>query len=206
MNQRPAMDVRPVVLDGARVCMEPLDLARHWEGLFAIGRDPELWRWTIADASAEPALRDYLATALREQAEGRSLPFATIDKASGRVAGCTRFGNIERAHRKVEIGWTWVGTPFQRSHVNTEAKHLMLSHAFEHWGCLRVEFKTDVRNESSRNAMLRIGCREEGTLRKHMIRDNGGRRDSVYFSILDDEWPTVKAALEAMLQREAPRG
>ena len=192
------MNVVPVTLTGSRVRMEPLDLDRHFEGLSGIGLDPDLWKWTLNACATPDQLRDYLETALREQREGRSLPFATIDVASGQVAGCTRFGNIETQHRKAEIGWTWVGRPFQRSHVNTEAKYLMLSHAFETWGCVRVELKTNVLNRRSRDAMLRIGCVEEGVLRQNMISDRGVRRDTVYYSILDHEWPAVKERLEAM--------
>src|SRR4029453_11030231 len=128
-----------------------------------------------------------------------SLPFATIDKESGRIAGCTRFSNIDRRNRRVEIGWTWVGRPFQRSHVNTGAKYLMLTHAFETLGCARVELKTHVLNERSRNAMKRIGCVEEGVLRKHAVNDDGVWRDTIFYGILDDEWPAVKARLERML-------
>jgi RimJ/RimL family protein N-acetyltransferase len=197
------MDIQPVTLDGTRVRMEPLALERHWAGLLEIGLDPELWRWTLNVCEKPEDLRHYLDTALRERDQGRSMPFATIERASGRVAGCTRFGNIERPHRKVEIGWTWVGRPYQRSYVNTEAKYLMLRHAFEVWGCLRVELKTNALNTRSRNAMLRIGCREEGTLRKHSISDRGVPRDTVYFSILDDEWPGVKSRLEGMMRRES---
>jgi len=197
------MDVQPVTLDGVRVRMEPLDLARHWEGLLAIGLDPDLWRWTLNQPQTAVELREYLETALREQEDGKSLPFATVDKASGRVAGCTRFGNIDRRHRHVEIGWTWVGRDFRRSHVNTEAKYLMLRHAFETLGCMRVEFKTNVLNAPSRNAMLRIGCKEEGVFRKHMIGETGVIRDTIYLSIIDDEWPGVKARLETMLRRES---
>jgi N-acetyltransferase len=195
------LKVVPVTLEGRRVRMEPLDLSRHWDGLCAIGLDPDLWRWTINVCEAPEQLRAYLETALEEQRQGRSLPFATIDLASGRVAGCTRFGNIEPRHKKAEIGWTWVGRPFQRSHVNTEAKLLMLTHAFETWGCVRVELKTNALNRRSRDAMLRIGCVEEGVLRQHMISDNGTRRDTVYYSILDREWPGVKERLEKMRGR-----
>ena len=191
----------PVTLDGRRVRMEPLSLERHWDGLLAIGLEPELWRWTLNRCERPEQLRAYLDTALKEQAEGSSLPFATIDKEGARVAGCTRFGNIELKNRKVEIGWTWVGKPFQRSHVNTEAKYLMLSHAFEHVGCIRVELKTNALNSKSRNAMLRIGCVEEGTLRKHSTSDWGVPRDTTYFSILDDEWPGVKRRLEEKMER-----
>jgi RimJ/RimL family protein N-acetyltransferase len=191
----------PVMLEGRRVRLEPLELERHFEGLAAIGLDPDLWRWTLNVVGSREDLRSYLETALTEQAESRSLPFATLDLASGRVAGCTRFGNIEPKHRKTEIGWTWVGRDFQRTHVNTEAKLLMLRHAFETWGCVRVELKTHVLNQRSRDAMLRIGCREEGILRKHMISDRGLARDTVYYSITDDEWPKVKERLEGMLRR-----
>ena len=141
----------------------------------------------------------YLREALDMQSEGNALPFATVDQATGRVLGCTRFGNIEPKHRRAEIGWTWVGRASQRSHVNTEAKYLMLRHAFETWGCVRVELKTNALNRKSRAAILRIGAKEEGTLRKHATSDTGVVRDTVYFSITDDEWPGVKARLESML-------
>jgi len=196
-----AFDPQPVTLEGRRVRMEPLDLARHGEGLLAIGLDADLWRWTLNFCDTPEKLRAYLDTALREQAEGRSIVFATMDVASGRVAGCTRFGNIDRANRHVEIGWTWVGRPWQRSHVNTEAKYLMLRHAFEGWGCMRVEFKTNVLNQRSRDAMKRIGCIEEGVFRKHAVNEFGVWRDTVYLSIIDDEWPAAKAKLESMMAR-----
>jgi RimJ/RimL family protein N-acetyltransferase len=188
-----------VTLEGRHVRLEPLSLDRHFEGLCAIGLDPELWRWMLNIVETTAELRRYLQAALREQEEGRSLPFATIARANGQVAGCTRFGNIERAHRRVEIGWTWVGAPYQRTAVNTEAKHLMLRHAFETWGCQRVELKTNALNRRSRAAIARIGAREEGTLRKHMISESGVPRDTVYFSVIDEEWPRVKARLEGML-------
>src|SRR5262245_53813834 len=191
--------MEPVTLDGKRVRMEPLSLQRHWDGLVAIGTHPDLWKWTLSNCDTPEALRAYLDRALEEQERGVSLPFATIDKPSGRIAGCTRYGNIELKSRRVEIGWTWVGVPFQRSHVNTEAKYLMLRHAFETVGCVRVELKTNALNMKSRNAMLRIGCREEGTMRKREVSDRGVWRDTVYFSILDTEWPGVKERLERMM-------
>jgi RimJ/RimL family protein N-acetyltransferase len=195
------MQVEPITLEGRRVRLEPLDLAKHFEGLTAIGLDDDLWRWTISHPKSPDDLRGYLETALREQEQGRSLPFTTIDKGSGRIAGCTRFGSIDASIRKVEIGWTWVGRPFQRSHVNTEAKYLMMRHAFEVWGCVRVELKTNVLNRRSRDAMLRIGCVEEGVLRNLGISDAGVPRDTVYYSVIDREWPAVKAKLEAMMDR-----
>lgn len=195
------METVPVTLDGVRVRMEPLDLARHFEGLCEIGLDADLWRWTTSKVRSREDLRTYLETALREQSEGRSLPFATVDKPSGRVAGSTRFGNIDRGSRRVEIGWTWVGRPWQRSYVNTEAKHLMLRHAFETLGCVRVELKTNVLNRRSRDAMLRIGCVEEGVFRKYQRNEDGSWRDTIYYSVIDDEWPAMKARLEGMLKR-----
>ena len=195
------MEIRPVTLTGKRVRLEPLSFNRHFEGLCAIGLEPDLWKWTINVCRTREDLRAYLEEALNEQSDGTSLPFATIDIESGQIAGCTRFGNIVPRHRRVEIGWTWVGKPFQRSHVNTEAKYLMLQHAFETWGCRRVELKTNVKNEKSRNAMLRIGCKEEGVLRKHAISDAGVSRDTIYYSIIDDEWPRVKERLERMIEQ-----
>lgn len=189
----------PVVLEGRRVRMEPLSISMHWEGLLAIGTDPDLWRWTLNVCESPASLRTYLDRALEEQSQGRSLPFVTRDLVTGQVAGCTRYGNIDLANRRLEIGWTWVGRPFQRSHINTEAKYLMLTHAFEQVGCVRVELKTNALNQRSRDAMLRIGCKEEGTLRKHAISERGVWRDTVYFSILDDEWPAVRARLEGWL-------
>lgn len=199
------MNVKPVTLDGRRVRMEPLDLGKHWEGLLVIAMEPELWKWTQAKIRRPEDLRRYLDTAMEELESGRSLPFATVDKASGSVAGCTRYGNIDVRNRRVEIGWTWVGKPYQRSHVNTEAKFLMMSHAFETLGCVRVELKTNVLNDKSRNAMKRIGCVEEGVLRKHAVNDDGEWRDTIFYSVLDTEWPAVKARLEGMMARGETR-
>ena len=135
------------------------------------------------------------------QSAGKALPFAIIDRATGRAVGSTRFGNFEPAHRRVEIGWTWPGTPWQRTAFNTEAKYLLLVHAFESLGLNRVEFKTDVLNERSRKAILRLGALEEGVLRRHMIVRDGRVRDSVYYSIIAEEWPAVKANLRRMLSQ-----
>jgi RimJ/RimL family protein N-acetyltransferase len=145
-------------------------------------------------------MTDYLKSALKDEQEGTARPFANISLESGQVIGCTRFANIDLHNRHVEIGWTWVGVPWQRTAVNTEAKYLMLRHAFESLGCIRVEFKTDSINERSRRAILRIGAKEEGTLRNHMIVQGGRYRHTVYFSVLDSEWPGVKKDLEAKLR------
>jgi len=197
------MQIEPVPLEGRHVRLEPLDDV-HFEGLCAVAFDEALWRLQMSPMRDREDLRQYVALARADQLRGSALPFATIDRASGRVIGSTRFGNIERTHRRAEIGWTWIARPWQRTAANTEAKLLMLTHAFEAWGCLRVELKTDVLNEQSRRAMLRIGAREEGVLRSHMQAWNGRRRDTVYFSILDHEWPEVKAGLGARLARGAP--
>lgn len=192
------MRIEPVTLEGRHIRLEPLD-DTHFEGLCAIAFDEALWRLQVSRMHDREDLRQYVALARADQLRGSALPFATIDRASGQVVGSTRFGNIERTHRRVEIGWTWLARPWQRTAANTEAKLLMLTHAFERWGCLRVELKTDVLNEQSRRAMLRIGAREEGILRSHMQAWDGRRRDTVYFSILDHEWPEVRAGLTAKL-------
>ncbi|MGI9078476.1 MAG: GNAT family N-acetyltransferase [Gemmatimonadaceae bacterium] len=189
----------PVVLEGMFVRLEPLGVA-HLEGLCKVGMDEELWRWTTASVLSRDAMRRYIETALAWQAAGTATPFATIERKSASVLGSTRFANIDPANRRLEIGWTWVARPWQRTAVNTEAKLLMLTHAFEVLQCLRVEFKTDALNERSRAALRRIGATEEGTLRKHLITESGRVRDSVYFSILDSEWPAVKARLAQRLQ------
>src|SRR5581483_2850906 len=131
---------------------------------------------------------------------GESVVFATVERNSGQVIGSTRFMNIDRVNRRVEIGSTWIVPAWQRTAVNTEAKYLMLKHAFEVWGCMRVELKTDALNQRSRQAILRLGAKEEGTLRKHLVTWTGRVRDSVYFSILDTEWPNVKTGLEERLK------
>jgi N-acetyltransferase len=190
----------PVTIEGRHVRLEPLSPA-HLDGLCAVGLEPEIWEWTLTRVRTPAEMRRYVRAALAAQARGEALPFATVDRASGRVAGSTRFGAVEPAHRRVEIGWTWLGREFRRTALNTEAKLLMLAHAFEQLGCVRVEFKTDVLNRRSRAAILRLGAREEGVLRRHLITEAGRCRDTVYFSILDSEWPEVKAGLERRLAR-----
>ena len=193
------MEVRPVTLEGQHVRLEPLTMAHH-AALWQIAREPELWRWSASVMRTPDDLKRYLETALREQAEGRALPFATIALAAGVPVGSTRFASIDPPHRRAEIGWTWLGSEWQRTAVNTEAKRLMLGHAFDTWGCMRVELKTDVLNQASRAAIARLGAKEEGVFRKHMLTEAGRVRDSVYYSILDDEWPALKARLDARLR------
>jgi N-acetyltransferase len=195
------VDLRPVVLEGRHVRLEPLDLERHWPGLLEIGLDPAIWRFTVAKVTDAASLRRFLERGLDEQARGLSLAFAAVDRGSGRVAGTTRFMNVVREHRRVEIGGTWLGTGFQRTALNTEAKYLLLRHAFETWGVMRVEFKTSRTNAKSQAALRRLGIAEEGTFRKWMFQDDGTVRDVVWFAVIDDEWPATRTRLGAMLAR-----
>lgn len=194
------MKIEPVVLEGAHVRLEPLTPA-HIDRLLEVALAPDLWRFTLNDVRNREDLARYVDTAMKARDAGRALPFATIERASGRAIGSTRFGNIETAHRRVEIGWTWIGPAWQRTAINTEAKYLMMRHAFESWGCIRVELKTSALNDKSRRAILRIGAKEEGTLRRHGLNEQGVPRDTVYFSVIEEEWPAVKARLEEMLHR-----
>ena len=194
------MDIQPVTLEGKRVRLEPMR-ADHLDALTAAGAFDVLWKWTGNKATTREDMKDYMDTALKEAAAGVSLPFVTIDRKSGRIIGSTRFGNIDRANRRVEIGWTWITPEFQRTYVNSEAKYLMLRQAFEVWHCMRVELKTDVLNEKSRNAMLRMGAKEEGVLRKHSVTYSGRIRDTIYYSVLDDEWPAVREGLLRSIDR-----
>jgi len=192
--------VHPLVLEGEVVRLEPME-RHHTRALCEVGLDPELWRWTMSRATDEAGMRRYVQAALSARDEESAYPFVTIERSSGRVIGSTRYGNLAPEHRRLEIGWTWIAPPWQRSAVNTEAKYLMLRHAFDVLGCNRVELKTDVLNQRSRDAMLRIGAREEGVLRRHAITDDGRVRDTVYFSIIADEWPGVRTRLEQRLAR-----
>ena len=191
--------VTATTLEGVRIRLEPLGDAHH-PALCAVGLDDALWRWSPRPVLTAADMADYIAFAVAERAAGRALPFAIIDKATGQAIGSTRYGAIEPAHRRVEIGWTWLGRSWQRTSANTEAKYLLLRHAFETVGCIRVELKTDALNDRSRAAIRRIGAREEGTLRSHMITASGRVRDTVYYSILDVEWPEVKRDLESRLK------
>jgi RimJ/RimL family protein N-acetyltransferase len=185
-------------LEGVHVRLEPL-AEHHIPALAEIAFDPELWRWTMTQLHTIDDLTRYVQSALQEQHAGTAFPFATIERSTGRVAGSTRFGNVDVANRRMEIGWTWLAQPWQRTALNTEAKYLMLRWAFEEFGCIRVELKTDALNEKSRQAIARLGAVEEGILRAHMITPTGRIRDTVYFSIIAAEWPRVRGMLEAKL-------
>jgi N-acetyltransferase len=192
------MKVEAAVLRGEHVRLEPLR-REHCAGLCDVGLEEELWRWIPTPVLTAEAMAAYVETALKEQASGSALPFTLIEKTTGKIIGSTRYANIDRLHHRLEIGWTWVATAWQRTAINTEAKYLLLRRAFETLGCIRVELKTDSLNAKSRAAILRIGAKEEGTFRNHMIMENGRIRHSVYFSIIDSEWPEVKARLEEKL-------
>lgn len=195
------MKISPLTLDGDQVRLEPLAQA-HAEALYQAAQ-PDIFTWMSMPIEKLDDMRAFIAEALDRQREGTALPFAMIERASGQAVGSSRFGAIVPAHRRVEIGWTWIGHPWQGTAVNSEAKLLMLAHAFEHWHCVRVEFKTDALNAQSRAALKAIGASEEGVLRHHMALPGGRLRDSVYYSILADEWPRVRAHLRARLARRS---
>lgn len=192
------MPLDVTTLKGTRVRLEPLTPA-HAEPLLAAAADGELWNLAVTIVPSRATIDDYLASAFAAQAAGRELPFAICDRATGRVVGTTRYRNIELAHRRVEIGSTWLAASAQRTAINTEAKLLLLTHAFETLGCIRVEFVTDVLNTRSRAAIERLGAKQEGILRAHLIMPGGRIRDSVYFSLLASEWRAAKAGLVAKL-------
>ncbi|HEX5580113.1 MAG TPA: GNAT family protein [Gemmatimonadaceae bacterium] len=194
----PSHPLAAVTLTGRHVRLVPLG-EEHLPALCAVGLDPELWRLTVSRVASEADMGRYVAEALAARDRGTALPFVTTLADDGRVVGSTRLANYAPTHRRVEIGWTWIARPWQRSAVNTEAKLLMLAHAFDTLGCERVELKTDALNERSRAAILRLGATEEGTLRRHTVTEGGRVRDTVYFSILADEWPAVRERLQARL-------
>ena len=198
MKNAPAGPLIPVILSGNHVELHPLSLAHAADLSTAIGLD-DLWKLSVSNLPPPGGMEAYIAEALALQSAGKALPFAQIEKSTGRAVGSTRFGNYEPAHRRVEIGWTWLGTPWQRTAFNTEAKYLLLEHAFEALGLNRAEFKTDFLNDRSRKAILRLGALEEGVMRRHMIMRDGRVRDSVYYSIIAEEWPVVKENLRRRL-------
>jgi len=192
------MEVKPVTLTGKHVRLEPMTEA-HVPGLTEIGAgDESIWKHMLyGDIRTEEDVRSWVRDILARP----DLPFAVVHLDSGRVAGATRYLNIAPEHRGLEIGGTWYGVEFRRTVVNTECKYLLLKHAFETLGCIRVQFKTDLRNERSQRAIGRIGAKREGVLRNHMILPDGRYRDSVFYSIISREWPDVKSMLEKMLFR-----
>ena len=190
--------VEPVTLEGSIVRLEPL-APRHFDDLLLVAFVGRVGRWTLARPLEVGGLRVGVDPGWPTPAVGTEQPFATVDRTSGRAIGSSRFLSIVPDHRRLEIGWTWVATAFQRTGANREAKLLQLTYAFDTLGANRVEFKTHARNERSRTALAGIGATFEGIFRSHMVMPDGTLRDSAYFSVIADEWPAVKAGLEADL-------
>lgn len=195
------MQIRPVILTGRIVCLVPLDHS-HLADLTGAGQDASIWefmRYGVIDNQEKMlGLIEYL---LAEQARGTDLPFTVIDQSSGRAIGMTRYMDIQPGNRAVEIGGTWYGVAYQRTGVNTECKFLLLQHAFDVLGCIRVQIKTDLRNERSQKAIERIGAVREGVLRDHMVLPDGTVRSSVYYSVLASEWPAVRQRISELLEK-----
>ncbi len=191
------IDAKRIVLAGRHVKLVPLESAHVTDLTAAL--DPTLTQWFTKPLLTQADVEGFVAEAIAQAGAGTALPFATLDAANGRAIGTTRFGAIDRTNRHVEIGWTYLARRYHRSAANSEAKLLMLAHAFETWGCLRVEFKTDSLNTPTRTALARLGATEEGTFRNHMVCASGRIRHSVYFSITAEEWPAVKARLAARI-------
>ena len=195
------LDVKPVVLEGACLRLEPMS-QDHAQGLYNRGRNGADWAFMPRSCFVDQAdTRHWIDEAL---ARDNEMPFVIVEIEKNRVVGSTRYLNIRQDHRSLEVGWTWLGQEWLRTGVNTEAKFLLLRHAFERLGCIRVEFKTDERNLRSQKALERIGATREGVLRNHMIVQGGFYRNSVYFSVIEDEWPAVRERLQGLLSRSAP--
>ena len=195
------MEVKPVVLTGKHVRLDPMT-EDHIPGLAEIGVGQPFWDFMLyGNINSVDDMRGWVMDILERAKKGTDLPFVAIHLGSGRVAGATRYLNITPQDRGLEIGGTWYGSEFQRTIVNTECKYLLLSHAFETLKCIRVQLKTDLRNERSQKAIERIGAVREGVLRNHMILPDGRYRHSVFYSILDTEWTNVKQNLEEMMKR-----
>jgi RimJ/RimL family protein N-acetyltransferase len=191
----------PVVLTGKYVRLEPMT-EEHVPGLSSVGLDDSIWQHMLyGQMHSEADMRAWVRDILSRAAKSTDLPFVAVHLESGRVAGATRYLDMRPAHRGLEIGGTWYGLEFQRTAVNTECKYLLLQYAFESLNCIRVQFKADQRNERSLRAIERIGAKREGILRNHMVLPDGRFRNSVYYSILDSEWPMVKVKLEEKLRR-----
>lgn len=191
---RTPLNLASVTLVGRHVRLAPLGL-QHVDALAEAGADPAIWTWYPQRNDTPEAMHAWVRAALACQAAGTAQPFVQIDVVSGQVIGSTRLAMIDAPNRRAEIGWTWLAPAFQRTAANTESKYLLLRHAFETLGLVRVEFKTDSLNQASRRALLRIGATEEGIFRNHMIVQGGRLRHSVYFSVIDSDWPAVKAGL-----------
>jgi N-acetyltransferase len=194
--------LQPVTLEGRIVRLEPMSIG-HLDGLVRVGLDPRIWQYTLARPTDRAGIEAWMATAIANAASGLELPFVTVESASGQPLGSSRYMSIAEDHLRLEIGWSWVATDRRRAGVNREAKLLMLTHAFEVLGCNRVEFKTDSLNEPARRALAGVGATFEGIFREHMVMPEGRLRHSAYYSVIHTEWPAVKAALAASVDRVA---
>lgn len=190
--------MQSVTLEGEAVLLQPLSMD-HLDALLEAGKDDAIWQYMTSTCVTREGMQSFIETALSWQDAGTAVPFATVDRNTGKVIGSTRFANIVKEHKRLEIGWTWIAPAWQRSAINTEAKYLMMCHAFEEAGCNRVELKTNAKNMKSRSAILRLGAKEEGTLRWHMLNPDGTPRDTVYFSVIAEEWPEVKERLRGLI-------
>lgn len=195
------IDLRPITLEGKIIRLTPLSEA-DVPALALVGLEPEIWRHMLyGNVDTEAKLLAFVQDLLGRQAKGTDLPFTVIRRETGEPIGCTRYMNIDAENRSVEVGGTWYGPAYQRTAVNTECKYLLLRHAFEVWGCIRVQLKTDLNNTRSQAAIERLGAVKEGILRNHMVLPSGRIRDTVLYSIIDSEWPAVKAQLERFMKR-----
>jgi len=192
----------PITLENSRVRLRPLELT-DFEALKAVAMDAELWQYTLTRADDAVSLAAYIRQAVEAREQGLRYPFAIIDRETGELAGSTSYYNVAEADQRLSIGYTWVGTKFQRSGLNRACKHLLLSYAFDGLNCERVELETDARNHKSRTAMGRMGATEEGTLRSHRLTQGGLRRDTIIFSVIRPEWPALR---ESVFQTFDARG
>lgn len=198
------MDLGPITLEGTFIRLEPLRPA-HAAALYEAGRPPEIWTWLAVEFTGPESAVQFIDTALKNEAAGVEYAFAVIWKETGEVVGSTRYLDVDPANKSTEIGWTWYNPRFQGTVVNPEAKLLLMQHAFERWGARRVWLKTDIKNTRSQAAMRKMGAQYEGTLRNHRFRRDGSMRDTVVFSVIDPEWPSVKAGLLARIHAEEAR-
>jgi RimJ/RimL family protein N-acetyltransferase len=195
------VNIIPLILEGSWARLEPLG-EQHVDDLVVAADEDDIWTWMPIRLKTADDIRSWMSAAHADQAKGTALPFAIIDRASGKAVGSTRYMDIQPANRGLEIGWTWLAKQVRRTPINTECKYLLLRHAFDDQGAIRVQLKTNARNERSRTAILRIGAQFEGILRQQMILPDGSYRDSAYYSIIDTEWPEVKSRLERVLAGE----
>ncbi|HZS88031.1 MAG TPA: GNAT family protein [Chloroflexota bacterium] len=198
MTQQQGLAIGPATLEGRWVRLEPLQ-RQHVDALAAISGDEEIWRYISMPLATHSDVATFVERALATAERGDEIPFVIIEKVTGTIVGSTRFMDIRREHRAVEIGSTWLGRAWWRTAINSESKYLLLRHLFDDVGCLRVSLKTDARNLRSQRAIERLGAVREGVLRKHMIVQNGYSRDTVYYSIIDTEWPAIRSTMERNL-------